>query len=115
MTGPGVGPAHGARQLLPGGYRDLQDTAAEAQAFAEAMSPGDAVAEGEGELLSGFEITDLRRFITQLRMCELAEDFHGELVQRALIAGYVRAALDSHDRRAAAAAAAPDDPGDPPL
>lgn len=97
MTGP-VEPDRWVSSplLRPGDYRVLQRQAADSQAFAFAHR-GDPAGGPELELC-GFEVTDLRRFVRQLDEAELVEDQAAEDVARALIAGYVRAAVATRDR-----------------
>lgn len=100
MTGPGAPDVSAyPHPLPPEAFRDLQARAAEAYMFADA-NRFDPVAP-PGELLTGFAITDIRRFIRQLDEAELIGDVHAEHVARALIAGYVRGALQQYDRLSA--------------
>ncbi len=91
MTGPdpAVGPPS------PADLRMLSRNVETVQAFAESV--GDDPAAPHGSLITGFQITDLRRFLSQLGEAEACEDYPAEQVARALIAGYVRAALRTHD------------------
>lgn len=81
--------------LSPDAYRRLQDAIAEAQAFAHSFADDDAAP--APLTLSGFEVTDLRRFLGQLREARACDDPHAEHVARALIAGYIRAVVDHRD------------------
>ncbi len=92
MSGPD-GPSPGPPN--PADLRMLSRNVETVQAFAESV--GDDPAAPAGFLLSGFQITDMRRFLTQLSEAEACEDYPAEQVARALIAGYVRAALRTHD------------------
>lgn len=95
MTGPDPRPG----PLTPEQRRTLQDNAADAQAFAASM--GDDPVAPPGALVTGFQISDLRRFVSQLDEARACEDVDGEDVATQLIAGYVRAAVHSFDARGA--------------
>jgi hypothetical protein len=102
MSGPNP---HPVGPPSPDDLRTLETNAAEAQAFAEGMS--DDPAAPAGYLLTGFQITDMRRFVAMLGEARACEDERAETVARALIAGYITAAVRLHDERAAAVEADP--------